>query len=317
MEAPMADKPRFRSPPFPYIGLGRALAKTEQLYNAVRHHAAALPTAAKAWETGPKSSATLQSTGALIQYGLLDDEGSGDNRKIKLTPLALKIVMDKRPDSQDRTAAMKEAALAPKVFAELFEQYGTAQDIDDALLIHTLTMERVQQGKAPYSEDSAKDVVRVYRDTLAYAGLTDSDKQSDEGEALPAAPEQVSRPCATAKVGDFVQWVSGGVVQFAEPKRVRAVSDDSEWAFVEGSQTGIAMSELEVVQAPKPSRVPPTLALPEDDPIVHDRADPREKDRMKVVWEGSLIHISATVDKKGLERLRKKLDAMETLLGDD
>lgn len=314
----MADKqPRFRSPPFPYIGLGKALAKTEQLYNAVRHHAAALPTAAKAWETGPKSSATAQSTGALIQYGLLEDEGSGDSRKVKLTPLALKIVMDKRPGSQDRAAALKEAALAPKTFAELFSQYGPARDIDDALLVHTLTVERLQQGKAPYSDESANDVVRVYRDSLAYAGLTASDKIIDDAEAFSGAPDDEAPPHAKAKVRDFVQWVSGGVVQFQEPRRVRALSDDGDYAFVEGSQTGIAMSELEVVSAPKPSRAPPTLALPEDDPIVHDRADPRDKDRMKVVWEGSLIHISATVDKAGLERLRKKLDAMETLLGDD
>lgn len=65
-----------------------------------------------------------------------------------------------------------------------------------------------------------------------------------------------------------------------------------------------------------PRRSAPTLPLPEDEPTVYDRADPREKDRMKVVWEGSLIHISATVDKAGLDRLRKKLDAMETLLED-
>ena len=95
------------------------------------------------------------------------------------------------------------------------------------------------------------------------------------------------------------------------------LSDDGDWAFVEGSQTGIAMPELEVVSAPRVNRSPPTLPLPEDDPIVHDRASPLDKDRMKVVWEGTLIHISATVDKAGLGRLRKKLDAMETLLGDD
>jgi len=310
-------QPRFRSPPFPYVGLRTALAKTEQLYAAVRHHAAAMPTAAKAWETGPKSSATLQSIAALIQFGLLEDEGSGESRRVKLTPLALKIVMDKRPDSAERAAALREASLSPKIFAELFERYGTAEGIDDALLVHALTAERVQQGKAPYSEDSASDVLRVYRDTLAYAGLSDSDKQSDEGEASPLAQDEVAAPRTPAKVGDFVQWVSGGVVQFAEPKRVRAVSDDGEWAFVEGSKTGIAMAELETLAPPKASRAPPTLALPEEDPTVYDRADPREKDRMKVVWEGSLIHISATVDKAGLARLRTKLDAMETLLTDD
>jgi hypothetical protein len=313
----MTEKqPRFRSPPFPYVGLGKALSKAEQLYAAVRHHAAAVPTAAKAWETGAKSSATLQSAAALIQYGLLEDEGSGESRKLKLTPLALKIVIDKRPDSSERAAALKEAALTPKIFAELFERYGTAAGIADALLVHALTAERVQQGKAPYSDESAADVLRVYRDSLGYAGLTDSDKETDVGPA-PAVPQsEVALSRAPAKVGDFVQWVSDGVVQFGEPQRVRAVSDDGEWAFVEGSQTGIAMSELEIVQAPRANRAPPTLPLPQDEPTVYDRADPRDKDRMKVVWEGSLIHISATVDKAGLDRLRKKLDAMETLLED-
>ena len=314
----MTEKqPKFRSPPFPYIGLGRALFKAEQLYNAVRHHGAAMPTAAKAWETGPKSSATLQSVATLIQYGLLDDEGSGESRKVKLTPLALKIVMDKRPDSAERARAIREAATSPKIFAELYEQYGMADGIDDALLVHTLTAERVQAGKAPFSEELAGDVIRVYRDTISFAGLADSDNASEEGEAPPAPLDTPPAARAELKVGDFVQWVSGGVVQFPEPRRVRAISDDGEWAFVEGSTTGIAMPELEVVEAPRPSRAPPTLALPQDDPTVYDRADPREKDRMKVVWEGSLIHISATVDKAGLARLRTKLDAMETLLSDD
>ncbi len=97
MSTDQDKQPRFRSPPFPYIGLGKALQRTEQLYEAVRHHSAAIPTAAKAWGTGAKSSATLQSIGALIQYGLLDDEGSGPNRRIKLTPLARRIVMERRP----------------------------------------------------------------------------------------------------------------------------------------------------------------------------------------------------------------------------
>jgi hypothetical protein len=300
-EARMTEKQqKFRSPPYPYVGLGKALSKAEQLYGAVRHHAAALPTAAKAWETGLKSSATLQSAAALIQYGLLDGEGSGDSRKVKLTPLALKIVMDKRPESAERVEALKEAALSPKIFAELFARYGTAEGIDDTLLVHTLTAERVQLGKAPYSEESAAEVIRVYRDTMAYAGLSDSDTETDEGEA-PEAPEtDTSVFRVAAKVGEFVQWVPGGVAQFAEPKRVRAVSDDGDWAFVEGSKTGIAMYELEVVQAPKAGRAPPVLPLPEDEPTVYDRADPRDKDRMKVVWEGSLIHISATVDRLAL-----------------
>lgn len=313
----MADvQPKFRSPPYPYVGLAKAMQKAEQLYNAVRHHAAALPTAAKAWDTGAKSSATLQSVGALIQYGLLQDEGVGDARKVKLTPLALKIVMDKRPESIERASALEQAALTPRVFREIYDEYGTAVEIDVALLVHALTAERVQKGRAPYSEQSAAEVIRVYRDTIGYAGITDSDKATDEETSETSVEGPLERAAPAAKVGDFVQWVSNGAVQFQEPQRVRALSEDGAWAFVEGSQTGIAMSELEVVQAPRANRLPPTLPLPQDEPTVYDRADPRDKDRMKVVWEGSLIHISATVDKAGLDRLRKKLDAMETLLED-
>jgi hypothetical protein len=309
--------PRFRSPPYPYIGLGKAIQKVEQLYAAVRHHAAAMPTAAKAWDTGAKSSATAQSIGALLQYGLIEDEGTGDARKIKLTPLGLQIVMDKRPDSSERDAAERKAALTPKIFAEIFHEYGTGEGIDDTLLIHALTAERVQSGKAPYSEQSANDVIRVYKDTIAYTGISDSDKSGDEGQGS-AKDEVLPISRVAAQVGDFVQWVSNGVVQFPEPSRVRAVSEDGDWAFVEGSKTGIPMSELEVLEQPKQQRrAPPSLPLPEEEPTVYDRADPRDKDRMKVVWEGSLIHISATVDKAGLARLRKKLDAMETLLSDD
>lgn len=312
----MTDRqPRFRSPPFPYIGLQKAMEKIEQLYGAVRHHAAAVPTAAKAWDTGVKSSATLQSIGALIQYGLLDDDGSGDARKVRLTPLALKIVMDKRLLSRERETALKEAALKPTTFAELFGQFGAANDIDESLLVHSLTAERQQSGRAPYSEQSANEVIRVFRETIKFAGIDDSDMKIEEAEE--AAPEESQKPIVRkpVAVGTYVQWVSGGVVQLPEPQRVRAMTDDGEWVFLDGSETGIAMSELEVVERPA-TKSPPKMPLPEDDPIVHDRASPKDKDRMKVVWEGSLIHISATVDKAGLARLRAKLDAMETLLED-
>lgn len=316
----MSEKqPRFRSPPFPYVGLSKALEKTDQLYSAVRHHAAALPTAAKAWDTGPKSSATLQSVAALIQYGLLEDEGSGDARKVKLTPLALKIVMDKRPDSSERQSAIKEAALNPKTFEEIYSQFGPALGIDDALLLHSLTAERVQQGRAPYSEQSAADVIRVYKDTIGFSGISESDKKDDKSDDADLEDGPRKPDIASAKVGEYVQWILLGVAQFEEPRRVRAVSDDGVWAFVDGSETGIRMTELETLSRPlnRGQSAPPRLALPEDDPTVYDRANPKDKDRMKVVWEGRFIHINATVDKEGLARLRKKLDAMETLLEDE
>lgn len=310
----MTEKqPRFRSPPFPYIGLSRALEKAEQLYNSVRHHSAALATAAKAWETGAKSSATLQTIAALIQYGLLDDEGSGDSRKIKLSNLALKIVMDKRPESEERRIAIRESALNPPIFLELNKQFNTALDIDTSLLLHSLTVERMQKGRAPFSEQSAADVVRVYRDTMKFAGFGQADRIDDEAPAPDVGLSQSDRGMPVIEVGAFVQWVPNGVAQFVEPRRVRAISDNGEWVFIDGSETGIALADLEIIQSTTKAD-PPRMALPEDDPTVLERIDSRDRNRMKVVWEGELIHINATVDREGLEKLRLKLDAMETLL---
>ncbi len=55
----------------------------------------------------------------------------------------------------------------------------------------------------------------------------------------------------TVNVGDLVLWASDGVDQFDTPRRVRAtqMQDQREWAFVEGSKTGMPVSELTVVKS--------------------------------------------------------------------
>src|SRR6266851_5275624 len=53
----------------------------------------------------------------------------------------------------------------------------------------------------------------------------------------------------TVNIGDLVQWASDGVDQFDTPRCVRATQmhEQQEWAFVEGSKTGMPVSELTVV----------------------------------------------------------------------
>lgn len=311
----MSEKqPRFRSPPFPYISLERALPKAEQMYAAVRHHSAAIPTAAKAWDLGPKSSATAQSIGALIQYSLLLDEGAGDTRRVKLSPLALKIVMDKRPNSTERDEALKEAALAPRTFSELHATYGPAVDVDDDLLIHALTAERVQAGKAPYSEQSAADVVRIFRDTVCFAKLNGA---TPEIGVVPKSEDAVA-----PKIGDLVQWLSGDAWQFDKPKRVRAISEDSAWVFVDGSEVGVPADECEVLE---PARIPeanetrhfaPTLPLDTNSPTLAI-SPVAGKENIKILLDAGRLQVTASVDRQGLKRLQKRLAAFDALLDEE
>jgi hypothetical protein len=66
-----------------------------------------------------------------------------------------------------------------------------------------------------------------------------------------------SRP--TPKVGDFVQWTSGGADQFKSPQRVVWVSDDGSYVRVEGSMTGLPAGETTVVGPVPPSTATSTV----------------------------------------------------------
>ena len=121
---------------------------------------------------GAKSSSSRQSMAALNQYELVEYVGKGRDRRVQLTELALRIVLDKRPNSPEKQAAIQEAALGPHIFKELHTKY--APFLPDDVIIQTfLTLDRA------FSEDAAKTVVKHFRDTIAYAGL---DKPTDTPE---------------------------------------------------------------------------------------------------------------------------------------
>lgn len=167
---------RFRSPPYPAISLGKAIERAKELHNKALHHAVPIKVVADAWEYGVKSSGLWAAAAALLQFGLLSDEGSGDKRKFTLTESAVRIVRDPNPDSEKRRELIKQAALAPKVFQELWIKYGASiHTLSDIVLKSHLTVERQDQGLASYSDVSADEVIRVFKETIAYAGLSDSD----------------------------------------------------------------------------------------------------------------------------------------------
>jgi hypothetical protein len=114
---------RFRSPPFPSLSLQRALERAEQLYRQERDHMAPLAAAARAWNMSPTSSGPIVTVAALRQYDLIDDEGSGSGRKVRVSQDALRIILDKMPTSQSRQGALRRAFLSPKVFSELWERW--------------------------------------------------------------------------------------------------------------------------------------------------------------------------------------------------
>lgn len=238
-DTPSSKQPRFRSPPYPSIPLSKAIERATAFYTKALHHSVPIAVAASAWEYKEKSSGLFGTLATLKQFGLVVDEGAGDKRRFKLTESAMRIVRDPDPNSEKRKAAIRSAALAPKIHAELWDRYeaaGASGAMDVALKSY-LTLDRSEDGAAPFSDAAAEEVIAEYRQTMAFAGLLESEDVSsvdgsdhDTGylseseDDAPLAPETpISPPTLPAlpegELNDIRAEFAGGKV------RISAVMD--------------------------------------------------------------------------------------------
>ena len=162
---------RTRSPAYPFVNLETAIARAKQFFDKEQRNAANVNVAMKHWGFKDESSSGASTVAALTSFGLLQDEGIGDKRKVRLTPNALRVLLDARPDFKERTELIKQMALAPKIHQQLWEKWGNDLP-SDAQLRHTLLLD----WPVPFNENAVDWFIKEYRDTIAFAKLTESDK---------------------------------------------------------------------------------------------------------------------------------------------
>src|SRR5258706_3495825 len=88
-----ASKSSGRGPSYPALTIEEAIGKARKFWNAEKRNAAPIAAAAKHWGYSETSSSGKVVTAALLQFGLLQDQGSSDSRMVKLTDRALDIVL--------------------------------------------------------------------------------------------------------------------------------------------------------------------------------------------------------------------------------
>jgi len=300
----MADlQKRVRSPKFPFIDLKTAIERADAFYQSEKRNSASIPVAMKAWGYNDKSSGGLQTVSALKEFGLMEDSGSGDGRRVKLTDRALRINLDKREDSQDRSKLIKEAALLPKIHSSLWQQHQGELPSDNNLR-HYLLFDY----ETPFNENTVEDFIAQFRATLAFAKLTASDSiSSDVGD------KDEAEAVTTVKVGDYVQWEPQGVLQFSVPRRVRAISEDGEWAFVDGSNTRMPLKELSVAEAPTPPKDALASQHRPKPPVLAEDLGTRQdifslaEGPVTIQWPASLSHDSFEDLAAWLDILKRKI----------
>ena len=125
----------------------------------------------------------------------------------------------------------------------------------------------------------------------------------------------------SADTGDLVQWTSGGVDQFETPRRVQSVHrrDGKEWAFVEGTNTGVPLSELTVVTPKKSDTISRPSPMAPPDPIAVP-AMTKEREYLRGLLSrdtGYRLLVSGDIGPKELGKMIKLLQAQKAILEDD
>jgi hypothetical protein len=156
-----------RSPSFPFIPLGKAIDRARAFEGNHGRRPVRMHVAANTWGYTPKSSGFLQTVAALKAFGLLVDEGSGEERKVQLTDLAARILHDARPGAKEQ--AIREAALKPRLLSEWFGRWGSDSLSDD----HRISDLRFE---GSFTESAARTFLKVLDDTISFANLSQDDR---------------------------------------------------------------------------------------------------------------------------------------------
>lgn len=235
-----------RGPAYPYIDLAKALEKVEQMISKglSTKHAVPPATVYGYWGMGLKSSASRQSMAALKYFGLVEYVGTGKDRRVRLTDVAMILAHDKDENSKRRAAALREAALSPEVFQDIYSENGGPHLPPDEQIILDLTLDK------QFDRDSAEKAVRNFRASIELAGLDDitGEAEIEDFHGAPDAGPLPNNQYGRAEVGDLVQWESQGAFQFPTARRVTEISPDGSFAGVEGSQTWMPITQLIVQQ---------------------------------------------------------------------
>ena len=166
---PAAAKPKKgRSPAYPFITLSAAIEKARKVWESQRKHEAHIDSTLKSIGYSSQSGDALRNIAAMKQYGLIEDSGANDDRKIKLSEAAQDILLLPADDPR-KQRALEVAARAPTIHATLWERYGSHLP-DDAAISPFLVRDK------GFNEDIVGDVIANYRSAFNLAKL---DKISD------------------------------------------------------------------------------------------------------------------------------------------
>jgi hypothetical protein len=313
--------PKERSPSFPFIPLQAAVKRLEEFERHFGRHPTPANHVGAAWGMKPASSKAAQTVAALKSFGFVEYEGGGPARLTRLSELA-RTYLRAQQESVKREA-IRTAAMRPKALQSFFKQWGADRPTDPVCLDELIL-------KRDFNDAAARLFLKVYDQTIAFAGLGASDM---EGITEPAADDTDEEdeqdtvdhgtPPKPITIGDLVQRDVNGVLTFPAPRKVTGVFLDQKagWMVsVDGYAGAFPMSEI---QPFTPAAQPASPATPEASvtpaaqppaPSLIPQPTNGGKDPIETFLANGRLQINANVGVEGIARLKQMLDKYEELM---
>jgi hypothetical protein len=143
-----------RSPRYPNINLQDAIEKVRVIYQKEHIHKANREVIAKDLGYAGVNGASATIISSIKQYGLLESIGD----LLKVTDDAT-IILELSQNDPERIEAVKRAAFAPKLFSEIYDEFGDRLPSDENL--------RLSLVKRGFNSKAANSVIRAYRETFS------------------------------------------------------------------------------------------------------------------------------------------------------
>lgn len=156
---------RDRSPAYPNVTLGAAIERLIEFDAYFKRSAARPEKVGEAW--GIKGKAYVDRTAAALRYfGLLEYQNTGPARQVVVSEEGRKFLRAQQEET--KRDVIKTAALRPKQIAKFWELWGRDRPADAACIDELVF-------KNGFSDNGARDFLKVYDETIIFAQLSNSD----------------------------------------------------------------------------------------------------------------------------------------------
>ncbi len=305
---------RVRSPSYPSYSLDEAVANARKIFDKDRRSPIDRAVVANHLGYNSLNGAADKALATMMQYGLLEKVAKGE---VRISQWAVDIMFPDAPSQ--RVAALRNAATSPTLFRALNERFPDGPPSNETLRAYLLREE--------FNDRAIGPIIGAYNKTSAYLaqeGANESPVPPLEGGPESDLPEDISRDDVTfggARVGDLIQWETQAGLQLEKPTRVRLVTDDGQYVAVEGSETGIPMSEVIVTErgAPPPPQGP-RFPMARELPATDLKPAEGEAEWMRNQLGGDTkvrLLVTGDMGPKQIGKLIKLLKAQQAVLSDD